>query len=56
VIGDSLKRDIGPANVVGCKTVYCPGGLWGREMPADPSERPDRTIGTADEALSILDL
>lgn len=56
VIGDSLQRDIRPANATGCTTMYCPGDLWGRETPVEAPEQPDYTIGTLDEALRILDL
>ncbi|WP_251954476.1 HAD family hydrolase [Salinibacter ruber] len=56
VIGDSLQRDIRPANATGCTTLYCPGDLWGRETPEEASEQPDYTLGTLDEALRILDL
>ncbi|WP_263788027.1 HAD family hydrolase [Salinibacter grassmerensis] len=56
VIGDSLKRDIRPANAAGCTTVYCPGDLWGQEAPAETAEQPDYTIGRIDDALDILDL
>ena len=56
VIGDSLQRDVRPANATGCTTLYCPGDLWGRETPEAASEQPDYTLGTLDEALRILDL
>ncbi len=56
VIGDSLQRDIRPANATGCTTLYCPGDLWGRETPEEAPEQPDYTLGTLDDALRILDL
>lgn len=56
VVGDSLKRDIRPANAVGCTTVYCPGDLWGRETPAEPEERPDHVVDHIDEVPSLFGL
>jgi len=56
VIGDSLKRDIRPANAAGCTTVYCPGDLWGRETPEGPEERPDYVVDRIDEVPSLIGL
>lgn len=56
VVGDSLKRDIRPANLTGCTTVYCPGDFKGRETPEAPAERPDHTIDTADEVVGLFGL
>jgi putative hydrolase of the HAD superfamily len=56
VVGDSLERDIEPANTAGCTTVYCPGGLWGRETPQGPGQRPDHIVETVDEVVDIFDL
>ena len=56
VVGDSLRRDIRPANVVGCTTVYCPGDLWGREQPEGPEEEPDYRIDRVDEVVNLFDL
>ena len=56
VVGDSLERDIQPANAAGCTTVYCPGGLWGRETPAGPEDRPDYTVETVDEVVALFEL
>jgi putative hydrolase of the HAD superfamily len=56
VVGDSLQRDIRPANAVGCTTVYCPGDLWGREQPEGPEEEPDYRVDRVDEVISLFDL
>jgi putative hydrolase of the HAD superfamily len=56
VVGDSLKRDIRPANAAGCTTVYCPGELWGRENPEGPEERPDYVVERIDEMPSLFGL
>jgi putative hydrolase of the HAD superfamily len=56
VVGDSLKRDIRPANAAGCTTVYCPGDLWGRENPEGPEERPDYVVERIDEMPSLFGL
>ena len=56
VVGDSLRRDIQPANAVGCTTVYCPGDFKGRETPEGPAERPDYTVDTPDEVMGVFGL
>lgn len=56
VIGDSLKRDIRPANGVGCTTVYCPGAFKGHETPESPAEAPDHTVSSLGDALDVLGL
>lgn len=56
VIGDSLKRDIRPANAVGCTTVYCPGDFKGHETPETPAEAPDHTVSSLTDALDLLRL
>jgi putative hydrolase of the HAD superfamily len=56
VVGDSLERDIQPANAAGCTTVYCPGGLWGRETPEESGDRPDYTVETVDEVMGLFGL
>lgn len=56
VIGDSLKRDIRPANAVGCTTVYCPGDFKGHETPDTPAEAPDHTVSSLTDALDLLRL
>jgi len=56
VVGDSLQRDIRPANAAGCTTVYCPGDLWGREQPEEPEEEPDYRIDRIDEVADLFDL
>lgn len=56
VLGDSLKRDIRPANAMGCTTVYCPGDFKGHETPDAPVEAPDHTVPTLNDALDILGL
>jgi len=56
VVGDSLERDIRPANAAGCTTVYCPGDLWGRETPEGPEDRPDYTVDRVDEVPSLIGL
>lgn len=56
VIGDSLKRDIRPANAVGCTTVYCPGAFKGHETPESPADAPDHTVSSLGEALDVLGL
>jgi putative hydrolase of the HAD superfamily len=56
VIGDSLKRDVRPANAVGCTTVYCPGDFKGHEPPDSPGEPPEHTVSSLDEALDVLGL
>lgn len=56
VLGDSLKRDIRPANEVGCTTVYCPGAFKGHETPEVPAEAPDHTVSTLNDALDVLGL
>lgn len=56
VIGDSLKRDIRPANAVGCTTVYCPGAFKGHETPESPADTPDHTVSTLGNALDVLGL
>jgi putative hydrolase of the HAD superfamily len=56
VVGDSLQRDIRPANAAGCTTVYCPGGLWGREQPEGPEEEPDYRVDRVDEVVSLFGL
>lgn len=56
VVGDSLRRDIQPANAVGCTTVYCPGDFKGRETPEGPAERPDYTVDTPDKVMGVFGL
>lgn len=56
VVGDSLRRDIRPANAVGCTTVYCPGDFKGRETPESPAERPDYTVDTPDKVMGLFGL
>jgi putative hydrolase of the HAD superfamily len=55
-IGDSLKRDIQPANNLGWTTIYCPGDFKGHETPATESEAPDYTVSSLHEALDLLRL
>jgi putative hydrolase of the HAD superfamily len=54
VIGDSLKRDIAPANRVGCITVYKPSKFKGVEVPSIPEEQPMFTISVLSEFPNVL--
>jgi putative hydrolase of the HAD superfamily len=54
VIGDSLRRDIAPANRIGCITVYKPSKFKGVEIPRIPEEQPMFTISDLGEFPSVL--
>ncbi len=54
VVGDSLKRDIQPANEAGFVTVYIPGGFQGNEKPKLINEEPNFTIRNIYQLLPIL--
>lgn len=56
VVGDSLRRDIQPANVAGCTTIYCPGDYKGHQTPSTPDEEPDYVVSTLEKVRSILAL
>jgi putative hydrolase of the HAD superfamily len=46
VVGDSIKSDIVPGNLVGAITIYIPGGYKGVEAPASDEERPRRVLSS----------
>jgi putative hydrolase of the HAD superfamily len=54
VVGDSLQRDIRPANQIGATTVYKPSKFKGNEVPQSASDAPAYTIGELTELLNIL--
>jgi putative hydrolase of the HAD superfamily len=54
VIGDQLDRDIAPARQIGASTVYFPGGFTPRWAPSVDAVKPDFTIHTFDEVVSIV--
>jgi len=54
MIGDSLQRDIKPANKAGYITVYKPANFLGQEIPSEKDEKPCYTITTLNELTPIL--
>ncbi len=54
VIGDSMTRDVRPANAVGFTTVYVPSQFEGQERPQRVMDHPDFQIGSLRELPSIL--
>jgi FMN phosphatase YigB (HAD superfamily) len=54
VIGDSLKRDIGPGNRIGAITIYKPAGFHGNESVRNAELRPDYEVADLDEARRVL--
>lgn len=54
VIGDSMRRDILPANQMGAITVYKPAAFKGIEEPQTPDEAPDYTINRLAELPTVL--
>ena len=54
-IGDSLRRDIVPANEAGAITIYKPSGFHGSESTETGTPPPDHVIETLDAAVQILD-
>jgi putative hydrolase of the HAD superfamily len=55
MIGDSLKRDIGPAKKAGFTTVYKPAEFLGTEVPADRHQEPDFRIDSLAELIPLLE-
>ena len=53
-IGDSMCRDILPAQKAGAITIYRPAGFHGSEISDDSNLRPDHIIESLEEAIPIL--
>ncbi len=51
VIGDSLDKDIIPANAIGCKTVWLKGEGW---KPQPDSDIPDMVISSLEQLTAVL--
>jgi putative hydrolase of the HAD superfamily len=56
MVGDSMKRDVRPANRAGFATIYCPGDYKGNEDPEGPDEVPDVAVQTVDAAIAAAGL
>jgi putative hydrolase of the HAD superfamily len=54
VVGDSLQRDIKPANQLGFISVYKPSKYLGQEKPQQPDEQPRHTIDFLSTFLLVL--
>lgn len=53
-IGDSLRRDIAPANAIGAITIYKPAGFMGHESPGGPDDTPTHTVQSLADALTLV--
>ncbi len=53
VVGDRVRSEILEGNKIGCKTVWIRRGRFRDEMPDDNLEKPDYTINSLDELLTI---
>ena len=56
MIGDSLKRDIGPSKRAGFITIYRPADFLGVESPSNADESPDFRIDCLSELPDLLRL
>src|ERR1051326_345121 len=56
MIGDSLKRDIGPSKRAGFITIYRPADFLGAESPSNADESPDFRIDCLSELPDLLRL
>lgn len=52
-VGDSLKKDIRPANSVGAQTIWVQSE-WEAEQPKEPSDQPKHQVNKIEEVLSII--
>lgn len=53
VVGDRVRSEIFEGNKIGCKTIWIRRGRFWDEMPENDLEKPDYTINSLDELLTI---
>jgi len=54
IVGDRASRDIGPGNVLGCKTIWIQKGDRSYDKPNEKTGEPDHRIDSIKELLTIL--